>query len=131
MVMGAHNDSSTFTTVRQRSAGIVALFALFLHIAVPTLYDLAPPAVKGLMQVTICAGGEAKQVLIDESGKPVKQVPADNHNCHSCMSHCGVLALTATAALAPHLFAPAVFGPISSLPRGYYDTTEQARAPPL
>lgn len=129
--MGAHINSYTFAAVRQRSAGLVALFAILLHIAIPTLYDLAPPAVQGLMQVTICAGGEAKQVLVDESGKPVKQVPADNHNCHSCMSHCGVLALTATAALVPHLFAPAVFGPISSLPLGHDDTVENARGPPL
>ena len=131
MVMGAHIDSVTFTTVRQRSAGFVALFALLLHIAIPTLYDLAPPAVQGLMQVTICAGGEAKQVLIDESGKPVKQVPADNHNCHSCMSHCGVLAVTVAATLVPHLFASAIFGPIGSLPQGFFGTTEQARGPPL
>lgn len=131
MGRGAYIDSETFQAVRHRAAGLVAVFAFLLHIAVPTLYDIAPPTVQGLMQITICAGGEAKQVLVDETGKPVKQVPADNHNCHSCMAHCGVLALAAVADVLPVAFATFAFGPASGPLHGHFITTAQARGPPL
>lgn len=131
MVRGAYIGSDTFRTVRHQAVGLVALFAILLHVAIPTLYDIAPPAVQGLMQITICAGGEARQVVVDESGKPVKQVPTDNHNCHSCMQHCGVLALAAVADLLPVAFAAVAFAPVSTALHSLFFASGHARGPPL
>jgi hypothetical protein len=131
MVRGAYIGSDTFRTVRHQAVGLVALFAILLHVAIPTLYDIAPPAVQGLMQITICAGGEARQVVVDETGKPVKQVPADNHNCHSCMQHCGVLALAAVADLLPVAFAVVIFSPVSAALHSLFFASGHARGPPL
>lgn len=110
---------------------MLAFFAIFLHIAIPTLYDLAPPAVQGLMETTICAGGESKQVLIDESGKPVKEAPTSGHNCHGCLNHCGALALPAVAALLPQVVAFVGLTLTTGNPLGLFISHAQARAPPL
>ncbi len=118
-------------TARSQAAAMLAFFAIFLHIAVPALYDMAPPGVQGLMEMTICAGGESKQVLMDQSGKPVKDAPASKHDCKSCLSHCGALALSSAAVALP-LFAALLILPLTSgLPHGLIALNRQARAPPL
>ncbi len=127
----AYIGSDTFQTARYRVAGLFAVLALLLHVAIPTLYDLAPPSVQGFMQVTICSGGEAKQIIVDNSGQPVQQAPADHHNCHSCMHHCGVMALVAAINIVPPLFDAALFSLVGGLPHGLVALHTQAREPPV
>tara|TARA_R110000824_G_scaffold155226_1_gene327580 strand:+ start:136247 stop:136684 length:438 start_codon:yes stop_codon:yes gene_type:complete len=131
MAHGGYAGSKHFQTAKHRSAALLAIFALFLHIAIPTLYDLAPPQVQGLMQVTICSGGEARQILVDENGQPVKQVPSENHNCHSCLHHCGAMALADFTAIMPTFSVLAGFSLATSLTHGLITKSAQARAPPL
>lgn len=110
---------------------MLAFFAVLLHVAIPTLYDLAPPSVQGLMEMTICAGGEAKQILIDESGKPASPAPASNHQCHGCLSHCGALALSSAVVALPQFASLHVLPLAAALPHGVVAFGTQARAPPL
>lgn len=131
MAHGGYAGSKHFQTAKHGSAAWLALFALFLHIAIPTLYDLAPPQIQGLMQVTICSGGEARQILVDENGQPAKQTPADNHDCHSCLHHCGAMALAQIAPIAPSFSAITGFTLVASLAYGLTGKSAQARAPPL
>jgi hypothetical protein len=110
---------------------MIALLALLLHIAIPTLYDMAPPAVQGLMQITICAGGEPQQITIDASGKPTSPAIPNNHDCHSCMHHCGGLTLTAAINFAPQIFAAEIIALAGGQPHGLVTTLAHARGPPL
>lgn len=130
MTSGAYIGSSFFQTVRNRTAGTMALLAILLHVAVPTLYDLSSPATRGLMQVTICAGGEAKDVFIDENGKPVQQAPADHHDCKSCLSHCAALAVAAVASSAPRWAAVFVAPAAPALATGLFLAAAHPRGPP-
>lgn len=102
MRFGAHTRSSFLHGVRNRASGTFALLAILLHVVIPTAYDLASPATLGLMQATICAGGEARQILIDRDGKPVQPTPAQNHDCKACVSHCAALFVAAITSDAPH-----------------------------
>ena len=123
--------ASITQTARHQAAAMLAFFAILLHIAVPALYDMASPRVQGLMEMTICAGGEAKQVLMDESGKPVKPSPAADHKCQGCLAHCGALVLSAVATLLPQLAALHILPHAAGQPHGLVALNTQARAPPL
>lgn len=123
-------DSSFFQTVRQRSAGMIALLAIFLHVAVPTLYDLSSPATRGLIQMTICAGGEAKEIYLDQNGKPVKQAPADHHDCKSCISHCAALAVAAFSTSTPHWISVFASPVAPALGLGLFLASAHPRGPP-
>ncbi|MGV8996068.1 MAG: DUF2946 family protein [Parvibaculaceae bacterium] len=130
MDRGAIRGSFT-QTARQQAAATLAFFAILLHIALPTLYDIAPPNVQGMMDMTICSGGEAVQIVVDDSGKPVKQVPASNHQCHGCLSHCGTLALASVALVLPQLASLHIAPLAAALPHGSFAVHTRARAPPL
>jgi hypothetical protein len=121
--------SSFLQTIRHRTAGIFALLAILTHIAVPTLYDLSGPEARGLIQATICAGGEAKQVLLDQNGKPVKTAPAD-HECKSCLSHCSALLIAFVAAVTPQFIALVTAPSASSLAAALFHAGAHARGPP-
>jgi hypothetical protein len=131
MAYRGYSGSSGIQTAQHRAGALLAAFAIFLHVAIPTLYDLAPPKVQGLMQITICSGGEARQIVVDESGKPVKEAPSDNHNCHSCVHHCGVAALGLVSNLILTFVPFLAAGPFNIPPRGFDNQFTQARAPPL
>lgn len=122
--------SSFFQTVRHRAAGTMALLAILLHVAVPTLYDLSSPAARGLMQMTICAGGEAKEVFFDQNGKPVQQAPADHHECKSCISHCAAIAIAFAATAAPRLVALFATAAIPTLAFDLFSAGAHPRGPP-
>src|SRR3546814_11001480 len=95
---------------------MIALLAILLHVAVPTLYDLAGPSARGLIQATICAGGEEKQVFLDHNGQPVEQTPAAHHDSHSCISHCSAPIVASFAPALPPLI-PLVHTPsVAGLP---------------
>lgn len=131
MDRGAYIGSDTLQAGRYRAAGMLAMLALFLHVAIPLLYDLAPASVQGLMQITICSGGEAKQITVDASGQPVQQAPANHHDCYSCMHHCGAMALVAAVTFVPPLFDSVLFSLIGGLTHGLLALDAQARAPPV
>jgi len=122
--------SSFLQTVRHRTAGMIALLAILAHFAVPTLYDLASPAMRGLIQTTICAGGEAKQVFLDQNGKPVKQAPADHHECNSCFNHCSALVIAAVATAVPQLAALITLPSAPSLASALFHAAAHPRGPP-
>lgn len=127
----AYIGSDTFRTARYRVAGMFAMLALLFHVAIPTLYELASPSVQGLMQITICSDGEVKQITIDESGQPVQQAPANHHDGHSCMHHCGVTALVGAVNFVPPLFDSVLFSLVGGLPHGLVALHAQARDPPV
>lgn len=127
----AFATGSIARTARSQAAAMLAFVAILLHIAVPTLYDLAPPRVQSLMEMTICAGGEATQILVDENGKPAEKAPAGDHHCQGCLNHCGALALSAIVVALPQFAALHVLPLASGLPHGFTALSTQARAPPL
>lgn len=89
---GAYFGSNLLHTVRNRTAGFLALLAILLHVAVPTAYELAGPSAQGLIKTVICSGGMAKEVYLDKDGKPVRTNTADHEGCKtSCMHHCAAL----------------------------------------
>ncbi|HEY4343616.1 MAG TPA: DUF2946 family protein [Parvibaculum sp.] len=109
---------------------MIALLAILAHIAVPTLYDLASPTTRGLIQATICAGGEAKEIFLDQNGKPVKQAPADHHECKSCINHCSVLVIAAVATIAPQLAALVTLPSAPGLVSALFHAAAHPRGPP-
>lgn len=122
--------SGVFQTVRHRTAGMIALLAILLHIVVPTLYDLAGPSARGLIQATICAGGEEKQVFLDHNGQPVQQAPATHHECLSCISHCSALVIATFATAMPHLGALVTAPSVTILARTLLHAGAHPRGPP-
>jgi NAD-dependent dihydropyrimidine dehydrogenase PreA subunit len=126
----AYIDSDFFHTVRNRTAGMIALLAILLHVAVPTLYDLSGPATRGLIQMTICAGGEAKDIYLDRDGKPVQQAPAEQHDCKSCIHHCAAIAVAVFAAAAPRWVAILATPAAPSLVTGLFQAAAHPRGPP-
>lgn len=109
---------------------MIALLAILLHVAVPMLYDLAGPSTRGLIQTTICAGGEAKQVFLDRNGQPVQQTPAKHHDCNSCISHCSALLVATFAAATPHLIALIATPPVAGFAHALLHAGAHARGPP-
>lgn len=112
---------------------VLALLAMFFHIASPLALQLAGPSVDGLMQTVICSGGVAKTVYIDEEGNPVEPAsPASqSHDCKSCIHHCGAAALTAFFALPALQWAlPAPLRATYAALSGTLLTDGHPRAPP-
>lgn len=130
MGFGAYTNSSTFQATRQRAAGIFALLAILLHVVVPTLYDLSGPATRGLMQTTICAGGEMMEIYLDADGKPVKPAPVDRHDCTSCVSHCAALAIAVFSTDAPRWLAAFVTPALPATVFSYFLASVHPRGPP-
>ncbi len=124
-------------TFKERGAGQVglahmfALFALILHIALPTALQLAGPATQGLLETVICAGGENKTVYMDAEGNPVEPAPAGtSHDCNSCLHHCGAVLASTVALAAPGWSLPALAAPVLRIFAGVVATNVQPRAPP-
>ncbi|HAC60035.1 MAG TPA: hypothetical protein DCF73_16995 [Rhodobiaceae bacterium] len=112
---------------------VLALIAMFFHIASPLALQLAGPSVDGLMQTVICSGGVAKTVYIDEDGNPVEPATPGStaHDCKSCVHHCGAAALTALFALpAPQWTLPAPLRAAYAALSGYAYSSQHSRAPP-
>lgn len=106
--MGNFSTSGHKTAARFGAGPLLALLAIFLHVATPLAYQLAGPATQDLFETVICSGGEAKTLYIDAEGNPVEPAAPgkSQHDCKSCVHHCA-------AALASHF---ALAGPGWSLP---------------
>jgi len=99
---GAYLGSNLLHTVRNRTAGLLALLAIFLHVVVPTAYDLSASSTQGLIKTVICSGGMAKEVYLDENGKPVPTNNADHEGCKtSCLHHCAALFVSTIGFIKP------------------------------
>ncbi|MEN6543129.1 DUF2946 family protein [Parvibaculum sp.] len=80
----------------------MALLAIFLHVVVPTAYEISGPNVAGLMKTIICSGGVATEVYIDGNGKPVHPANSGHQDCKfSCLHHCAALAVSALSVASP------------------------------
>jgi hypothetical protein len=98
---GAHFEARILPWFRERTAGLLALTAILLHVAVPTAYELSP-ATAGLLKTVICSGGLAKEVYLDKDGKPVHPEKTSHNDCKfSCLHHCAALGVSALAVVAP------------------------------
>lgn len=79
-----------------------ALLAILLHVVVPTAYELSGPSSQGLIKTVICSGGMAKEVYLDENGKPVPTNNADHEGCKtSCLHHCAALFVSTIGFIKP------------------------------
>ncbi len=98
---GAYRGSDLLHTIRYRMAG-VAFLAIFLHVVVPTAYEISGPSVAGLLKTVICSGGVATEVYIDADGKPVHPANTGHQDCKfSCLHHCAALAVSALTIVSP------------------------------
>lgn len=113
---------------------VLALLAMFFHLASPLALQLASPATDGLFETVICSGGVWKSVTIDEEGNPVEK-PASpgsaSHDCSICIHHCGAAALTAMFSLPSQQWAlPAPLRVAFAALSGVVLTDSHPRAPP-
>jgi hypothetical protein len=112
---------------------VLALLAMFFHIASPLALQLATPSTDGLFQTVICSGGVTQTVYLDEQGNPVEPVaPASSsHDCKSCIHHCGAAALSTIFALgAPSWALPAPLRVAYAALSGSVSVSNHSRAPP-
>ncbi|MBI1262701.1 MAG: hypothetical protein GC184_13355 [Rhizobiales bacterium] len=85
---------------QQRLFGILALVAMLFQFLTPTLDALRAVSTDGLLTTYICSGGVYKLVTIGEDGKPIDTKPANKqHDCTSCVHHCGAALLAHTPRL--------------------------------
>lgn len=125
-------DSGISAAARQRAAGLVALCAIFLHIAVPAVLTLAAPSAHGLIKTVICSGGVTKEIYLDQDGNPVKQAPSGEHeDCKfSCVHHCAAMAATAIGTVSPVRFALPVAAAAFAASHSLAIVNSHPRAPP-
>lgn len=98
---GAYRGSDLLQTIRTRMVDL-AFLAIFLHVVVPTAYEVSGPNVAGLLTTVICSGGVATEVYIDENGKPVQPANSGHQDCKfSCLHHCAALAVSALTLSSP------------------------------
>ncbi|MEQ8267522.1 MAG: hypothetical protein RH982_10020 [Parvibaculum sp.] len=114
------------------AAPLLALLAIFLHIASPLALQLAGPATQDLLQTVICSGGEAKTVYLDAEGNPVEPAGpgTSQHDCKSCIHHCGAALASQFALMAPGWVLPAPARLAHTLVSGFTATDGHPRAPP-
>ena len=96
--------STGLRPLRRSSVGMaLALVALFLHVAMPLAFQLAPASAQGLFETIICTSDGARTVLIDAEGNPVDPAPGQSsqHECKSCVHHCGAALLSHITMVAP------------------------------
>lgn len=130
----AYIGSNTLYAIRHEAVGALMAFAMFFQAGVPLLYNLAPPQARGLMQITICSGGFAKVVTVDENGKPVKEAPASSkYSGNSCVHHCGggLLCYASTTTAMPFLLWVMVASSASHLLDELTVAHLHARGPPV
>lgn len=130
--MGTISTYGQHRQARFGAASLLALLAIFLHIASPLALQLAGPAAQHLLQTVICSGGEAKTVYLDAEGKPVEPAaPATSqHDCKSCIHHCGAALAAQFAFVAQGWVLPAPAALVHTLVSGFTATDGHPRAPP-
>lgn len=131
--MGTTRTYGQKPLARLGAVQVLALLAMFFHIASPLALQLAGPSVDGLMQTVICSGGVAKTVYLDENGNPVEPASpsSQSHDCKSCVHHCGAAALSALFALsAPQWALPAPLRVAYAAFSGTRPSSSHPRAPP-
>lgn len=114
------------------AAPLLALLAIFLHIASPLALQLTGSATGHLLQTVICSGGEAKTVYLDAEGNPVEPAApgTSQHDCKSCIHHCGAALASQFAFAAPGWVLPAPAALAHTLVSGFADIGGHPRAPP-
>ncbi|MEP5810128.1 MAG: DUF2946 family protein [Roseibium sp.] len=132
-LMGKTQTYGQTPLARFGAVQVLALLAMFFHIASPLALQLATPSTDGLFQTVICSGGVAQTVYIDEQGNPVEPAaPASSvHDCKSCVHHCGAAALAGFFALpAPQWALPAPLRVAYAAFSGGISYSNHSRAPP-
>lgn len=129
----------TLATFRQENQGrfqagrLLAILAIFLHVAVPLALQLAPPSTQALFETMICSGGEWKTIYLDAEGNPVEPAPGttSQHDCTACVHHCGSALLTALITLpAANWVLPAPLRAAHAVFTQTADGETHPRAPP-
>ncbi|MFZ3032714.1 MAG: hypothetical protein WA138_01685 [Parvibaculum sp.] len=127
----AYIGSNTLHAIRLQAVGAVAAFAMFFMSVAPLIYNLAPAQVRGLMQITICSGGVAKQITVDENGKPVKEAPASKYSGGTCAHHCSTLACHAVSTVVAFVLLGVLrASPSDTMMHGLNAIFSHARGPP-
>ena len=129
--IGKYDDHTSGRTAGLTVARALAGFALLLHIALPTVLQMAGPATQALFETVICTGGENRTIYLDADGNPVEPVPAGtSHDSGSCLHHCGAMLASTFAHAASGWAPPMIAVPVAYLVAAIVPMSAQPRAPP-
>ncbi|ABS62432.1 hypothetical protein Plav_0809 [Parvibaculum lavamentivorans DS-1] len=130
--MGTNSSYGLNRRARFGAGPLLALLAIFLHVAAPLAFQLSSTATQDLLETVICSGGEAKTVYIDAEGNPVEPASPGkaSHDCKSCVHHCAATLASHLMVAGPAWALPAPLAAVYSVASGVFASTTHPRAPP-